>query len=73
MILHTGRFGPHSKGDDTRPAEELARLRQTRDPLQIHGSRLESGERHAVETEVDALISQAYQQALADPLPETAR
>ena len=73
LILHTWRFGPHSKGDDTRPADEIAQLRQRRDPLLIHGARLEMDERQAVETEVGDLISQAYQQALADPLPEPTR
>ncbi len=29
LILHTARFGPHSKGDDTRAPEEIERLRQT--------------------------------------------
>ncbi len=73
LILHTWRFGPHSKGDDTRPAEEIAQLRQRRDPLLIHASRLETDERIALEAEVEALISQAYQQALSDPLPERTR
>lgn len=26
LVAHTTRLGPHSKGDDTRPAEEVARL-----------------------------------------------
>jgi TPP-dependent pyruvate/acetoin dehydrogenase alpha subunit len=73
LILHTWRFGPHSKGDDTRPVEEIAQLRQKRDPLQIQGARLELGVRAVVEAEVEEMISRAYQQALADPLPEPAR
>ena len=36
LILHTCRFGPHSKGDDTRSAEQVERMRRdqrsTRDP-----------------------------------------
>jgi TPP-dependent pyruvate/acetoin dehydrogenase alpha subunit len=39
LILHTCRFGPHSKGDDTRSSDEISRLRQKRDPLEIHVSR----------------------------------
>ena len=35
LILHTKRFGPHSKGDDTRPAQEVERIRLDRDPLLI--------------------------------------
>jgi TPP-dependent pyruvate/acetoin dehydrogenase alpha subunit len=73
LILHTWRFGPHSKGDDTRPPEVIARLRQDRDPLLIQGRRLELSQRAAVEAEVAAAISQAYQQAQSDPLAEPTR
>jgi TPP-dependent pyruvate/acetoin dehydrogenase alpha subunit len=69
LILHTCRFGAHSKGDDTRPAEEIARLRAERDPLNIHGARLTPAERCAIEAEANAEILAAFQQALADPLP----
>ncbi len=72
LILHTWRFGPHSKGDDTRPPEVIARLRQERDPLLIQGRRLELGQRAVIEAEIEAAISRAYQQALADPLAEPA-
>jgi TPP-dependent pyruvate/acetoin dehydrogenase alpha subunit len=70
LILHTWRFGPHSKGDDTRPAEEVAALRQQRDPLFIHAPRVTSLERQAIERAVEAEIIKAYQQALTDPFPE---
>jgi len=70
LILHTYRFGPHSKGDDTRPAEQVDALRQTRDPITIHATRLEAGECAVIETEVKAEVASAYQQALTDPLPE---
>jgi acetoin:2,6-dichlorophenolindophenol oxidoreductase subunit alpha len=69
VILHTRRFGPHSKGDDTRAPQAVAKMRQQRDPLQIHGARLAPEQRLAIQAEIDAAISQAYQQALADPLP----
>jgi acetoin:2,6-dichlorophenolindophenol oxidoreductase subunit alpha len=71
LILHTCRFGPHSKGDDTRPAEVIERLRQERDPVQIQGRRLELSQRAVVEAEVEAVVARAYQQALADPLAES--
>jgi pyruvate dehydrogenase E1 component alpha subunit len=29
IVFHTARLGPHSKGDDSRPAEEVAALRET--------------------------------------------
>jgi TPP-dependent pyruvate/acetoin dehydrogenase alpha subunit len=70
LILHTHRFGPHSKGDDTRQPEQVAALRQARDPIAIHAQRLEKGECAAIEAEVEAEVAAAFQQALADPLPE---
>ena len=72
LVLHTARFGPHSKGDDTRPPEAVERLRQSRDPLAIHGKRLAPDERQAVEQQVAAEIAAAFEQALADPFPALA-
>jgi acetoin:2,6-dichlorophenolindophenol oxidoreductase subunit alpha len=69
LILNTARFGPHSKGDDTRPPELLACLREERDPLTIHGSRLNPFERAEIEGDVNRRIEAAYQQALQDPFP----
>ncbi len=69
MILHTCRFEPHSKGDDTRPPEEIARMRSQRDPVEIHAARLEPALRQTIYATVDEVISQAYQQALEDPYP----
>jgi TPP-dependent pyruvate/acetoin dehydrogenase alpha subunit len=69
LILHTCRFGPHSKGDDTRPADEIAELRLSRDPLLIHGGRLEQSTRRSLEESVESEIAQAFQQAMADPYP----
>jgi TPP-dependent pyruvate/acetoin dehydrogenase alpha subunit len=67
LILHTYRFGPHSKGDDTRPPEEVNKLKTKRDPLAIHATRLEKAERSEIETEVDTLIAKAFSQAKAAP------
>ncbi len=69
LILKTERFGPHSKGDDTRPAELVERIRRERDPLTILGARLETEVRQAIEAEVADQVSQAFQQALSDPSP----
>lgn len=69
LILHTARFGPHSKGDDTRDPAFIEQLRATRDPLAIHGARLQSADRAAIDTEVNSAIAAAYTQAAADPLP----
>jgi TPP-dependent pyruvate/acetoin dehydrogenase alpha subunit len=69
LILNTCRFGPHSKGDDTRDPTEVARLRQERDPVQILAAHLDPGERTAIEAEVDEEIAQAFELALGDPFP----
>jgi len=69
LILHTSRFGPHSKGDDTRSPQEVAWLRQERDPLPILASRLTAEARCQVESQVEMEITQAFENALADPKP----
>jgi TPP-dependent pyruvate/acetoin dehydrogenase alpha subunit len=69
LILHTVRFGPHSKGDDTRSEDEIARLRAERDPLIIHGRRLTHEQCACIEQEINVQIQKAYLQALDDPSP----
>jgi len=69
LIVHTQRFGPHSKGDDTRDEKAMAKIRSTRDPLTIHGDRVRAKERKSIETEVNAEVSAAFAQAQNDPLP----
>jgi TPP-dependent pyruvate/acetoin dehydrogenase alpha subunit len=68
LVLHTARFGPHSKGDDTRDAAAVAKLRTERDPLTIQSGRVPLKEREQIESEVDAEIDTAYNQAERDPL-----
>jgi TPP-dependent pyruvate/acetoin dehydrogenase alpha subunit len=70
LILHTHRFGPHSKGDDTRDPQVVAHLRETRDPLKIQAERLSPEARERIETEVESLVSIAFRQALDDPYPD---
>lgn len=72
LILNTVRFGPHSKGDDTRDPVEMARLKMERDPLLIHGARFSSAELAAMQGEVDEEVRQAFDQALEDPIPHLA-
>lgn len=72
LVIHTCRFGPHSKSDDTRPPAQVERLRQERDPLTILAAFLDPMQRQAVEAEVDQQVERAYQQGLADPLPDPA-
>lgn len=69
LILHTSRFGPHSKGDDTRTLREIAWLRQERDPLSLQASRLEAETRCQIESQVEMVITEAYESALSDPFP----
>jgi TPP-dependent pyruvate/acetoin dehydrogenase alpha subunit len=69
LILHTCRFGPHSKGDDTRPPEDVERMRSERDPLAIQAARLDPAGRKNIETFINEEIHQAFQLALADPDP----
>jgi TPP-dependent pyruvate/acetoin dehydrogenase alpha subunit len=69
LVLHTCRFGPHSKGDDTRTAEEIAHLRRERDPLEIHGKRLDPQVLKQIRAEIDQQLSTAFHQALNDPAP----
>lgn len=69
LLIHTQRFGPHSKGDDTRDEKAMAEIRATRDPLVIHGKRVSAQERKGIETEVNAEVLAAYTLAEKDPLP----
>lgn len=73
LILQTVRFGPHSKGDDTRDPQRMAALIHDRDPLKIHGARLEANERDLIHRKVDGEIALAFQTALADPFPVAGR
>lgn len=69
LLLHTQRFGPHSKGDDTRDPQLIEGLRRQRDPLLIQAARLATGYLAQTQAEIDAEIAAAFQQALADALP----
>lgn len=69
LILHTCRFGPHSKGDDTRSSEEVDRLRQARDPLTLQAARIPPTELSPIQSQVEAEIAHAFALALQDPYP----
>jgi len=70
LILHTCRFGPHSKGDDTRLAETISAMKTRRDPLLIHAARLEPLQAAQISSAASAEIAAAFQKALADSLPD---
>jgi TPP-dependent pyruvate/acetoin dehydrogenase alpha subunit len=71
LVLHTYRYGPHSKGDDTRDPEEINQYRK-RDPLPLQASRLDHDLRQRVEAEVDTEVAEAFQRAQDDPLADPA-
>lgn len=72
LVLDTQRFGPHSKGDDTRDEAVMAHIRATRDPLALLAPRLAAAERQAIESEVETAVAAAFAQAQADPFPQRA-
>ena len=65
LAVSTTRLGPHSKGDDTRPADEIERLRRA-DPLTMILAEAEA-ETLALIAAVDARIERAVAAALAAP------
>ncbi|HWQ84341.1 MAG TPA: thiamine pyrophosphate-dependent dehydrogenase E1 component subunit alpha [Anaerolineales bacterium] len=69
LILNTCRFGPHSKGDDTRSLEALEQMKTQRDPLLIQAARLESAQINLIHFKTGAEIAEAFQNALTDPFP----
>lgn len=69
LLLHTQRFGPHSKGDDTRDPQTIAALRSRRDPLPIQAARLTPAAVERIHAEVESEIAAAFELALADPFP----
>jgi TPP-dependent pyruvate/acetoin dehydrogenase alpha subunit len=69
LILDTHRFGPHSKGDDTRDPDLVNKIRMEYDPVQIHGRRLDANEKISIESDVDEEINTAFETASKDPFP----
>jgi TPP-dependent pyruvate/acetoin dehydrogenase alpha subunit len=70
LILRTCRFGPHSKGDDTRSHEDIEALRRERDPIKIQAQRMSIDSRAQIEQEVETEVMHAFELALNDPLPD---
>lgn len=67
LLLHTYRFAPHSKGDDSRDEKEIERYRQ-RDPLPIQAQRLPRDRRQEIDQSVAEEVERAFQAALAAPM-----
>ena len=66
LVIDTCRLGPHSKGDDLRPAEELARI-ELRDPLAALGRRLDDASRATIEARNRRYVAEVEAFALASP------
>ena len=73
LVLHTYRFSPHSKGDDSRDPTEIEERRE-RDPLSIAGDRLAPEERQEIEAACERRLSEtvAAAEAATAATPEAA-
>jgi acetoin:2,6-dichlorophenolindophenol oxidoreductase subunit alpha len=74
LECRTGRFDAHHTFEHAvrlryRDDEELARTR-ARDPLDIQGARLDDAERAAMDEEVERVLTNAVEFALASPFPD---
>ena len=67
LTLHTYRLAPHSKGDDTRSAEELQRY-WARDPLARLAATLPDAQRAAIDAAIEQRIEKAVAVALSDEI-----
>ncbi len=72
LIIHTYRFAPHSKGDDTRDPAEIERYRRN-DPLPKLAARLGAGVAEVIQAEVEAEVREAFGRAEQAPLASPAR
>ena len=66
LVLDTRRMGPHSKGDDLRPGEEMDGIR-ARDPLVALGRRLNAATRERIEERNTAFMAEVRAGAEASP------
>ena len=66
LILHTYRFAPHSKGDDSRDPAEVKAYRET-DPLPIQAARLGLEQLKEIQTTVEDEVQAAFQNAREAP------
>ena len=66
LVIDTYRLCHHSKSDDNRPEEEIA-ARWLREPLGVHGSRIDATDRHRIDAEVETAIGEVIEAARALP------
>jgi TPP-dependent pyruvate/acetoin dehydrogenase alpha subunit len=67
LCLRTYRLGPHSKGDDTRPAQEIERNR-LRDPLLRLERELSANTSERIRTSAETRVREAVNRALVAPV-----
>lgn len=67
QVVHTYRLAAHSKGDDTRPAEEIA-AHKGNDPLLVMGARISEEEKEQISRQVDLEIEEALSFAQAQDI-----
>jgi TPP-dependent pyruvate/acetoin dehydrogenase alpha subunit len=70
LVINTFRFGPHSKGDDTRAEKDIHEFRKLRDPIAIQAKRLDMDQIDAIKRDVFSEVAQAFQAAVGDPFPD---
>lgn len=70
LIINTHRFGPHSKGDDTRPVEQVEAIKVKYDPLTILSSKINPDDIAKINSEITQKINSAFSQAKSDPKRE---
>lgn len=68
LVIHTYRFSPHSKGDDSRDPAEITE-RRLRDPLLVHGNRLTEEDRQEAHERCTGMVNDAFALAYDDPFP----
>ena len=66
LLIHDYRLGPHSKGDDTRPVEEIEEAR-LRDPLIVGRRWLEASRASEIDRDVSTLVHALRERALTAP------
>jgi acetoin:2,6-dichlorophenolindophenol oxidoreductase subunit alpha len=66
LVIHTYRFSPHSKGDDTRDPQEVAHYREN-DPLGVLRPRMAPDQVERLDSKVQAEVEEAFARAEADP------
>lgn len=69
LLIKSYRFGPHSKGDDTRDPQIMDEIRREHDPVQIQRKRLDKQGIEGIRAEVDNEVDAALKKALEAPFP----